>query len=225
MLTGLRKLICSSLALSIVVAPALRAQQTNTSAPIPSQIAAAHTIFVSNGGGSNYFNIFTGGPDRAYNSLYADLQQWNRYQFAASPAEADLIFEIRSIAPAVGDATDNTVTYNPQLVLRILDPKSNAVLWTTSANVRAIGTKKRRDRQFDQSLDVLVDKVAQLTGQQLTPTQLKAVDSNSRLPTAAKVFIGVGIAGLVGLTTYGIYRVTHPPALPPLTLPPFPATR
>jgi hypothetical protein len=220
------KSLCFTLALSLALTPALQAKQIDTTpAPIPPQIAAARTIFVSNGGGSNFFNQFTGGPDRAYNSIYADLRQSSHYQLVDSPSKADLIFEIRSIAPAVNNG-DAGVAYNPQLILSILDPQTKAVLWTTSANVRALGTQKRRDRGFDQSVAVVVDKLSQVTGQPLTPAQLKAIDSNSRWPTSAKVLLAVGIAAVAGLTTYGIYRATHPPTLPPLPpLAPFPTTR
>ena len=223
-----RKPLCFTLALFLVVTPALRAKQTTpNSAPIPPQIAAAHTVFVSNGGGSNFFDQFTGGPDRAYNSFYADLQQSNRYQLVDSPLKADLIFEIRSIAPAFED-NSGIVSYNPQLILSIQDPQTRAVLWTTTANVRAIGTQDRRDRGFDQSVGVIVDKLAQLTGQQLTSAQLKAIHSNSHWPTAAKVIVTISIVAAAGLLGYGIYRVTHPPTLTLPTLPastyPFPAS-
>jgi hypothetical protein len=228
MLSELRKTLCILLAFSLALAPALPAQQTTT-APIPAEIAAAHAVFVSNGGGSNYFDIFTDGPDRAYNTFYADLEKTNRYQLVGSPSEAELIFEIRAIAPAVGGIHD-TVSYNPQLILSILDPKTRVVLWTTSANVRAIGTKGRRNRQFDASVAVLMDKLGEITGQPLTPQQIKAVNDNSRMPTAVKVFLIAGLAAGVALASYGIYRVTHPPTLPPLptpsqTPPPFPASR
>ena len=226
MFAGSSKLLCFSLTLSLAITPVLQAQQTTpNAAPVPPQIAAAHKIFVSNGGGSNYFNMFTGGPDRAYNSLYTELQQSNRYQIVSSPANADLIFEIRSIAPAVDASTPDSpggIAYNPQLILSIQDPATHAVLWTTSANVRASGRQKTRDAEFDQSLEVAVDKLRQVTGEQLTPAQLKAVKNNSRMPTVAKVFIVVGVAAFVALTTYGIYRVTHPPTLPPLTQPVLP---
>jgi len=161
--------------------------------------------------------MFTGGPDRAYNTLYALLQQSNRYQLVSTPAQADLIFEIRAIAPSV--STGDLVGYNPQLILSILDPKTSTALWTTSDNVRALGTQKRRDQGFDQSVAVLLDKFGQVTGQPLTPEQVKAVHNNSRMPTAAKVFIFVGIAASAAFAAYGAYRVSHPPALPTLTLP------
>jgi hypothetical protein len=218
------RFLCITLALSLAFTPVIQAQQAVPGgAPVPPQIAEAHTVFVSNGGGSNYFDMFTGGPDRAYNTFYGDLQRAGHYQLVSAPAQADLIFEVKSIAPTVGVGDD--VGPNPQVVLSIVDPKTQAVLWTTRANVRAIGTKGRRDRQFDQSVDVLVDKLGQITGQPLSPAQAKAVRDNSRWPTAAKVFLVVGIAAAVALTTYGIYRVTHPPTLPQPTLPGFPAAR
>ena len=219
MLDLFRKSLCLSLAWFLVVTPTVQAQQSTSvlDAPVPPQILSARAVFVSNGGGSNYFEMFTGGPDRAYNTLYALLQQSNRYQLVSTPAQADLIFEIRAIAPSV--STGDLVGYNPQLILSILDPKTSTALWTTSDNVRALGTQKRRDQGFDQSVAVLLDKFGQVTGQPLTPEQVKAVHNNSRMPTAAKVFIFVGIAASAAFAAYGAYRVSHPPALPTLTLP------
>ena len=214
----LRKLLCFTLALLLASTPLTRAQQTSTSAPapIPPQITSAHTIFISNGGGPNLFNAFTGGADRAYSQLYAAMQQWGRYQLVDSPSQADLLFEVHAIAPAFSTGTDGAIGYNPQLILRILDPKTNALLWTTTTNVKAAGSQSSRDKGFDESVAVLVDRVRQLTGEQLTPTQVKAVRSNSQWPTSAKVLLGVGIGAAVGVTIFGIYKVTHrsTPTLP-----------
>jgi hypothetical protein len=212
----LRKLSCFTLALLLASTPLTRAQQTSISTPVPPQITSAHRIFISNGGGTNYFNAFSGGPDRGYSQLYAALQQWNRYQLVDTPSQADLLFEIHAIAPAVSTGTDGSIAYNPQLILRILDPKTNALLWTTTANVKAAGGQSSRDKGFDESVAVLVDRVRQLTGEQLNPTQVKAIRSNNQMPTSTKILIGVGIGAVVGLTAFGIYKVTHRPTLPTL---------
>jgi hypothetical protein len=225
----LRKSLSFTLALLLASTPLIRAQQTTTAAPIPQQITSAQKIFISNGGGSNYFDQFSGGPDRGYSSLYNALQQWNRYQFVGSPSEADLIFQIRSIAPAVdvpGIHGSSSVVYNPLLILRILDPKTNSLLWTTTANVRAGGRQKTRDKQFDQSVAVVVDKLALVTGEQLSPAQLKAISSNSRMSTQMKVLLGVGLASAAGIAIYGAYAFTHRndptlPTIPPCPDPPF----
>lgn len=214
-----RRILCLVLAWLLVLIPSASAQQPAPApaAPVPPQIRTGQRVFVSNGGGSNYFQIFTGGPDRAYNTLYADLQQTGRFQLVDKPAQADLIFEIRAIAPAVGD-WDN-VQYNPQIILRVLDPATQAVLWTTSANVRAFGTQKSRDRGFDESVAVLVDKLGAVAGQPLTAEQDKAIRKNASMPTAMKVFLIASIAAAAGFAAWGAYRVSHPPAPPPLPQP------
>jgi len=225
----LRKLLCFTLALLLASTPLTRAQQTRTAvpAPVPPQITSARTIFVSNGGGTNYFNAFTGGVDRGYSQIFTALQQWNRYQIVDSPSQADLIFEIHAVAPAVTVAgNEGSIAYNPQLILRILDAKTNALLWTTTANVKAAGGQNSRDKGFDESVAVLVDRVRQLTGEQLNATQVKAIRSNDQMPTSAKILLGVGIGAAVGLTIFGIYTVTHRntptlPTIPSCPNPPF----
>jgi hypothetical protein len=220
----LRKFLCFTLALLLAPTPLTRAQQTSTATPIPPQITSAHSIFVSNGGGTNYFNAFTGGPDRGYSQLYAALQHWSRYQLVDSPSQADLIFEIHSVAPAVNaGGVDPSIVFYPQLILRIVDPKMNTLLWTTTANVKAAGSQSSRDKGFNESVAVLVDRVRQLIGEQLNTTQAKAIRSNNQIPRSTKILIGVGIGAAVGLTIFGIYKVTHPLTLPTLpTIPPCP---
>lgn len=219
----LRILIGSALALLLASTPLARAVQSSAAAPtlVPPLITSAHSVFVSNGGGPNYFNAFTGGADRGYSQLYAALQQWGRYQIVDSPSQADLILEIRSIAPAVdvsGPNEGSSISYNPQLILRILDPKTNAVLWTTSANVRAFGRQASRDKGFDQSVAVLVDRVRQLTGESLDAAQVKALRTNSSGGKGQKILFASLIGVGVGFTLFTVYKVTNRPALP--TLPP-----
>ncbi len=219
--TPLRTLIGSALALLLASTPLAKAlpSDATASAPVPPQLTSAQTIFVSNGGGSNYFNAFTGGPDRGYSQLYAALQRWGRYQIVDSPSQADLIFEIRSIAPAIdnsGPEELSSISYNPQLILRILDPKTSAVLWTTTANVRAAGRQASRDKGFDQSIAVLVDRVRQLTGEPLDAAQIKAIHSNSSLSKSGKIFIASAISVAAGFTIFTVYKVTNRPSLPTL---------
>ncbi|MGA7884376.1 MAG: hypothetical protein WCA44_01445 [Acidobacteriaceae bacterium] len=222
MFSELRKSLALVLSSALVLTPVLPAQQAGTdTGPVPPEVLTAHAVFVSNGGGSNYFQIFDGGPNRAYNTFYSQLKKAGHYELVSSPSQADVIFEIRAIAPAV--PVNDAPSYNPQVILTIRDPKTNAVLWTASANVRVIGTKKRRDRQFDQSVAVLVDELAQVTGQPLTTAQTKAIDSNSRMPTAAKVFIFASLGAGAALTAWGIYRINNPPKLTPPPMPGMPS--
>lgn len=220
MFSELRRALFFALSSLLVFAPALIAQQADSNAPIPPQILNAHRVFVANGGGSNYFERFVDGPNRAYSTFYKMMKRTGRYELVSSPAQADLIFEIRAVAPVIGD-WKGVISYNPQVVLSIRDPRTNVSLWSESANVRAFGTKKRRDRQFDQSVAVLVDKLAVVTGQPLTDAQTKAIAGNSKMPTAEKVVIVSGIAGAAAITAVGLHMVANPPKVGP---PPMPAT-
>jgi hypothetical protein len=227
MRTPLQKLFHLSLALLLASTPLIRAQQSTTAAPIPPQITSAHTIFISNGGGSDYFSSYTDGPNRAYNQVYASLQQWNHYQLVDSPQNADLVFEIRATAALIdAGGVHSAAVYNPQLVLRILDPKTNAVLWTITSNVRPAARQKTRDKQFDDAVANLVNQTRQLTGEQLTAAQQKAIRSSYHSSTAAKVVFGVAIAGAVVGTVLIVHAATthkNPtlPTIPPCPDPPF----
>jgi hypothetical protein len=59
-------------------------------APVPIQILTGKKLFVSNG-------ISTATPDvpnLPYNEFYADMKAWGRYELVATPADADLVFEV-----------------------------------------------------------------------------------------------------------------------------------
>jgi hypothetical protein len=135
--------------LVLLVAPVLRAQQPAPPAPIPSPILNAQKIFIANAG-MDAFSLqafeelgLTGGD--AYNSLYAAVKSWPKYQLVSSPADADLVLEIRVTAPLtnVGDhptwsfqhIAANT-TWQFQTDLNIRDAKTHFLLWTLTQPVR-----------------------------------------------------------------------------------------
>jgi hypothetical protein len=76
----LRKLLCFSLA-SVLVSTQLALAQSPT-APVPSQIQQAHTIFLTNSGSDPNFPI---DETKAFNDIYAALQAWGHYQLVNSP--------------------------------------------------------------------------------------------------------------------------------------------
>jgi hypothetical protein len=226
MISARKRYLAEFLALVLILYPTGRAsagtptrqaaaqEQSADAVSAPPEVVEARKVFVANGGGDNYFEMFSGGADRAYATLLQDLKRSGRYTLVDSPKAADVIFEIRAIAPTEAYGNDD-VTPNPQLVLRILDPATNALLWTTSANVMVFGLQRRRDREFDSAVGVLVDKLAQTTGQPLNQQQAKAVRANSRWSMEKKILvIGAIVAG--GLIGFGAYSATHmsAPAMP-----------
>lgn len=148
---------CAILAGTLAAAPAFASQQTKDPAPpapIPQQILAGKTVFISYAGiDSTYFNSevakFTGSTSGYYDQFYAAIKNWGRYKLASSPSDADLVFEI-------------SLNYRPPAVthmkLRILDPKTHVVLW---AVFEELGTT----RDWDKTLTKLVNDVRVITAQ------------------------------------------------------------
>ena len=150
---------CVVLATSILQASMLMAGDTKPSppGPIPNQILTAKKIFIANAGGderSREEPYFSGGPDRSYNQFFAAMKSQGRYELVGSPAEADLLFEIRFSVPAIdrqvvrGD-TLGSASVDPQFRLEIRDPKTNALLWAFTEHVQWAILEGNRDRNFD----------------------------------------------------------------------------
>jgi hypothetical protein len=140
-------------------------------APIPPQILAAKKIFIANAGGDEMTEddpVFSGGPARAYNQFYAAMKTWGRFEIVASPAEADLLFEVRQDASAVSPAGKGASVFFPQFRLKIRDPKTNALLWGFNVHAEFGFGQGASDRNFDQAVDRLVADVQGLVG--MTPS-------------------------------------------------------
>jgi len=135
-------------------------------APIPTQILAAKKVFIANAGGDQMGPDdpqFTGGPDRAYNQFYAAMKSWGRFEIVNSPAEADLLLEIRQ---EVGvSVTSRGAGYIPLYRLAIRDPKSNALLWGFNIQSEFGLGQGNSDRIFDQVVDRLVMQLRVLVTQ------------------------------------------------------------
>ncbi len=97
-----------ALAISFIAVQVCAAKDTKVvlpAAPAPPQISTAKTVFIANAGGEDNpsDSQFSGGPDRAYNQFYAAIKSWGRYELVLTPANADLLLELRFTQPQVGD--------------------------------------------------------------------------------------------------------------------------
>lgn len=112
------------------------------SVPAPPALAAAKSVFISNGGGVDLqdaldFTIVKGGPDRTYDQFVAAMKKWGRYDRVSSPAAADLILEISfnisdsGLKSLASESPLSTITPGMgQLRLVVIDPKTRVTLWT-----------------------------------------------------------------------------------------------
>jgi hypothetical protein len=183
-------------------------------APIPSQIASAHTVFLVNQGADANF---PGHTDEGYNALYASLQAWGHYQLVASPAQADLIFQLHAIAPitSVNGTDGNVSSYTtPEFQLTVVDQKTNTTLWTVTSPVNLSAKAKEHDRWFSLSVANLTSRIKVVTGETLSPTesaQLTEVPPTHYRRTGlilVGVFLGLAVGG--SLLAWHEYNVNKP---------------
>jgi hypothetical protein len=66
---------------------------------LPAQIRTARRVFLANAGAQTGFPYDSA---VAYQQFSDELQGWGRYTLVGTPAEADLVFELRSAAPVGG---------------------------------------------------------------------------------------------------------------------------
>jgi hypothetical protein len=178
-------------------------------APFPTQIAAAHTVFLTNGGADANFPLSEG---QSYDQVYAALKAWGRFTLVGSAADADLVFNLREIAPITDIEGDRNGTYSftsPAFRLTITDPKTHSDLWTITSPVTIIGKKEVRAYWTDIAVTNLISRTKVLVNQPLTATEsadLTTVPKTHALRTTLIVVgsvVGLGAAGaLIGHHLY-----------------------
>ena len=141
--------------------------------PVPSPIAAAKKVFISNTPGSHLPTSF-GGPDRTYNEFYAAMKSWGHYELVTAPSDADLILEISftsSLSGVGGTSTSGCISYNDsELRLVILDTKMHVPLWWFTEGVNpkvSFGHRPEMavDSAFSRSTATLVDDLKKLVSE------------------------------------------------------------
>ena len=168
--------LCVALAATLLSVPVLHAQQAKdgTPGPIPAQILIAKKVFIANGGVDGTaleVCLRAGEPNQPYNHLYAAMKTWGRYELVDSPADADLVFEIRFTAPSVQCGT--STCYGPQFEVAILDTKTHFRLWTITEAVEGAIRKGTWLKNFNQAMSNLVD-------------DMKRLDSRGKAPEGAQ---------------------------------------
>lgn len=152
------------LVLAAMLSPALSAQQANVPAPVPAQIVTAKKVFISNAGVDGLsLGAFEklGDPNKPYNQFYAAMKNWGRYELVSTPADADLVFEIRFSAPLT-QSDDKLTTYAPQFGVVILETKTRFTLWTLAEPVHGAFRKTTLLKNLDQAMDKLMDDLKKL---------------------------------------------------------------
>jgi hypothetical protein len=182
----------------LTLLPLACARQAPPTSPQPAppdvvaRVTAAKTIFLSNAGANDSFGYeITGGPNIAYNELYAALQQWGYFQLADSPAHADLIFQIRGteLIPNLEDTFSGRVLarqHAPKLELTILDPHATPSTPTPIDTLTVLagrGTDIPKGQiAFAQSIEVLTYQIGTLVAVPRHPSG-KLIDRDAFRPS------------------------------------------
>ncbi|HLM99095.1 MAG TPA: hypothetical protein VK335_07425 [Bryobacteraceae bacterium] len=161
----MNRLLVSSLIIETLLATAFGAPQQKSAplppAPVPAQVLNGKKVFIANAGEEHMIvpigTILSGSIDRVYDQFYAAINKLGRYELVSAPAEADLIFEIGF-----------TINGSPQipeighLRLSIRDPKTNVLLWSFVEYAPAAFLKGNRDKNLDQTMNVIVGELINL---------------------------------------------------------------
>jgi hypothetical protein len=141
---------------------------SSVAAPIPPAIKSAKTLFVSNGGADSglFPSPFSGTADRPYSELYAELASDRAHQLVSDPSEADLVLELRLLAPAGPQEPSKQKGASdplPMLRLVIYDRKTHYVLWTLSESVEVAFLQKTHDHNLDEAVRAIAADFQRLT--------------------------------------------------------------
>jgi hypothetical protein len=207
---------------ALVLHPAANAQTTSLAvpAPVPGQIIAAKRVFISNAGSESYgsesyFRLtrYDGGPDRFYNQFYAAMKNWGRYELADSPANADMVCEVRFTSPIVDRQSRLELIYDPQLNLTFVDPKTRVALWSLTEHIQTGRNIEADNRNFDQAVSRIVDRTRLLASGSTSSAidsgslgmaafaPIGALDAARRQQRLQHSAIGGAVGGVVGILT------------------------
>jgi hypothetical protein len=125
----------------------------SSSAPVPAPILQGKKAFISFelGDVSSFPSLYSGGPERAYNEFFLQMQQWGRYDLVADPRDADVVFAIRFVeSPGIT---------NPQIRLGIADARGRISLWGFAEEIDGAFRKRNRDAAFTAAVTRIVSDV------------------------------------------------------------------
>jgi hypothetical protein len=142
--------------------------------PVPPAIAAAKSVFISNAGSDSglFPEPFSGDTSRAYSQFYGALKSSGTYAVTRDPSQADLVLELRLIAPygpTNANKSNGTADPRPMFRLTIYDRPTHYVLWTITQSIEIAFLQKTHDRNFDLALTAVLNQFLEVAGKPPAP--------------------------------------------------------
>jgi hypothetical protein len=167
---GAKAIVFAQIAVSLFVSVFATAQ--NNSSPTPAPILNAKKVFVANGGADALISSHwqgKGTPDRFYTVFYSAMSTWAHYELTASPADADLVFEVYAAAPLVS-VNNGKARLQPVLQVTIIDAKSHFLLWRLTESLDSSGPGffggvegSIKDSEFNNGAAAMISQMKSLT--------------------------------------------------------------
>jgi hypothetical protein len=110
---------------------------------------------------------FSGDPDRPYSEFYAALKATGDYTLVGDPAQADLVLELRLVAPyGPSEANKQKGASDPLPMFRVViyDGKSHYILWTATSSIELAYLQKTHDKNFDTALTEVLNQFLKIAG-------------------------------------------------------------
>jgi hypothetical protein len=151
----------------VVVAQERTTRKDIPSAPLPAAIVHAKKAFLLNGQTSSQY-LTKNGNVLAFDTLYADMKSWGKYELADTPTDADIVIELQYRPYSEG--TRSFGVYNPSantvqtrsrdqfgadFALVIYEAKSKEQLWSAADKVGVARTVKNQQKEVIKSIDRL----------------------------------------------------------------------
>jgi hypothetical protein len=156
---------------AVLLAVAARAQTpaSDPAAPVPPALQGAKRLFISNAGSDSglFPEPFTGDPNRPYTEFYNALKATGQYQLVGDPAQADVVLELRLLAPNGPQRPDKMNGASdplPMLRLVVYDRASHYVLWAITESVDWAILQKSHDGNLDNAIEATVTDFERVSG-------------------------------------------------------------
>jgi hypothetical protein len=137
--------------------------------PVPPALQGAKKLFISNAGSDSglFPEPFSGDPNRPYTEFYNALKATGQYQLVSDPAQADVVLELRLLAPNGPQRPDKMNGASdplPMLRLVVYDRATHYVLWAITESVDWAILQKSHDRNLDNAIEATVTDFERVSG-------------------------------------------------------------
>lgn len=153
-----------------LLASSLVEGQNMPSAPLPSALAHAKTLFIGNAGDQENADCL-----RVYDDFYGGVASLKRFKQVADPNQADLVLEMHyevNLGQAVASNDSNRSVRQFRVVL--IDPRSHTVLWTLVERTNYALFQSNRNKNLDETVVALVNDFSLLVSPTPVPPSNKS---------------------------------------------------